>query len=125
MHGQYTTCALASQYTPLGHIICTYICMHGRYTPSEHLHVHGHLCLVNILHQSTRASPSGYLRLSKYLCGILGKKSLRELRQLYFRMKDEVFGRGRFGMAYNTDKLEEILKQEFGDIKMSDVQYPR
>jgi hypothetical protein len=28
-------------------------------------------------------------------------------------------------MAYNTNKLEEILKHEFGDMKMSDVNYPR
>ena len=55
----------------------------------------------------------------------LGKKTLRELRQLYFRLKDDVFGKGRFGMAYNTNKLEEILKHEFGDMKMSDVNYPR
>ena len=36
-----------------------------------------------------------------------------------------MFGKGRFGMAYNTNKLEEILKHEFGDMKMSDVNYPR
>ena len=56
---------------------------------------------------------------------MLGKKSLRELRQLYFRLKDEVFGSGRLGLGYDTSKLEEILKSEFGDMKMSDVQYPR
>ena len=28
-------------------------------------------------------------------------------------------------MAYNTNKLEVILKHEFGDMKMSDVNYPR
>ena len=56
---------------------------------------------------------------------MLGKKSLREIRQLYFRLKDEVFGSGRLGIGYNTKRLEEILKDEFGGMKMSDIQYPR
>ena len=53
------------------------------------------------------------------------KKSLSELRQLYFRMKDEIFGNARAGMAYNTEALEKILKDEMGEVSMNDVQYPR
>ena len=59
------------------------------------------------------------------LINMLGKKSLREIRQLFFRLKDEVFGSGRLGLGYNTKGLEEIFKNVFGDMTMSDVQYPR
>ena len=52
-------------------------------------------------------------------------KSLYELRQLYFKLKDEVFGKSRKSVAYNTEALERILKKELGDQRMSDVKYPR
>ena len=56
----------------------------------------------------------------------IAKKSLQELRQLYFKLKDQVFARDRMGFAYNTDALESILKEEFGeDMVMSDCQFPR
>ena len=57
---------------------------------------------------------------------MLAKKSLAQLRQLYFKMKDKVFGSDRLGFAYNTDALEKLLKQEFGtSMKLSDVNFPR
>ena len=42
------------------------------------------------------------------------KKSLQEIRQLYYRLKDDVFASPRFGMAYNTSALEELLVDLFG-----------
>ena len=54
-----------------------------------------------------------------------GKRSLRELRQFFFNIKDEVFGTGKHGMGYDTDKLEKIVKKEFGDMKMNDISHPR
>jgi len=56
---------------------------------------------------------------------IKADKSLNELRQLYFKLKDEVFGKSRASVAYNTEALERILKKELGDQRMSDVKYPR
>ena len=54
------------------------------------------------------------------------KKSLAEIRQMYFKLKDEVFARDRMGFAYNTDALESILKEGLGeDTLMSDCQFPR
>ena len=56
----------------------------------------------------------------------LAKKSVSELRKLYFKMKDKVFGSVRFGVAYNTEALEQILKDELGsDTKLSDVEFPK
>ncbi len=52
--------------------------------------------------------------------------SLRYLRNLYFRLKEEVFSKGRVGFCYDTNKLEELLKEEFGtEMKMSDIQHPK
>ncbi len=54
------------------------------------------------------------------------KKSLSELRQLYFKMKDKVFGTVRFGVAYNTEALEQLLKDELGSsTRLSDVEFPK
>jgi predicted acylesterase/phospholipase RssA len=49
------------------------------------------------------------------ILGLLyAKKSLREIRQLYFRLKDEVFASDRFGIACNTSALEKLLVELFG-----------
>lgn len=41
-------------------------------------------------------------------------------------MKDEVFGKSFVGVSYDTDSLEKILKEEFGEeMIMNDVTYPR
>ena len=42
------------------------------------------------------------------------KKSLWEIRQLYYRLKDDVFASPRLGMAYNTSALEKLLVELFG-----------
>ena len=56
----------------------------------------------------------------------VGKKTLKEIRQLYFRLREDVFGSGRLGMGYDTPKLEEILQHEFGTkMTMDDISYPR
>ena len=53
-------------------------------------------------------------------------KSLKEMRQLYFKMKDQVFSNDRFGFGYNTEVLEKLLIEEFGtELRMSDVTFPR
>lgn len=55
------------------------------------------------------------------------KKSIGQLRQLYFRMKDEIFGKVRHaGMSYNTVGLEKLLREQFTEhMCMDDVTYPR
>ena len=55
-----------------------------------------------------------------------GKKSLREIFQLYFMMKDRIFSKPRIGPGFNTDILEEILQEYLDpDIKMTDVTHPK
>lgn len=59
---------------------------------------------------------------------LLGNKTLAELRQFYFKLKEDVFttqGIGGLG-GYNTDELERILKEVLGTEKrMSDVKEPK
>ena len=56
----------------------------------------------------------------------VANKSLSELRQLYFKIKDRVFGSDRFGFAYNTEALEHLLKDEFGtSMRMDSVTTPK
>lgn len=53
-------------------------------------------------------------------------KSLAELRQLYFKMKDRVFGSDRFGFGYNTEALEKLLKDEFGtSMRLDSITTPK
>ena len=64
-------------------------------------------------------------RIDLTLCDLSAKKTPKELRQLMFQMKDEVFGSSRGGYANNTEALERILKEEFGNMTMEAVKYPR
>lgn len=53
-----------------------------------------------------------------------------QLRQLYFKLKDEVFGKVRVGVATGVRRFEEILKKEFStedgeELHMDHVTYPR
>ena len=41
------------------------------------------------------------------------------LRKLYFEIKDKVFGRARLGYGCDTNALEDILKREIKDDKMT------
>ena len=51
--------------------------------------------------------------------------SLEKLRQLFVRLKNDIFSSGTF-RGYNTKALEELLKQELGcELKMSDKTYPK
>ena len=50
--------------------------------------------------------------------------SLTQLRNLYFKLKEEVFSKGRVGFCYDSVRLEELLKEELGDLKMSDIAHP-
>lgn len=55
-----------------------------------------------------------------------GGKSLTQLRELYFRLKEQIFARSRMGYAYNSKALEELLKEELGtELNMCDVEYPK
>ena len=54
------------------------------------------------------------------------RMSLSQLRTLYFRLKEEVFSKGRVGFSYDTARLEELLKECLGtELRMGDVKYPR
>ena len=49
-----------------------------------------------------------------------------ELHQLYFEMKDRVFKKPSFGVMCNTEELERILKEKFGEeMKMDDRHKPK
>ena len=53
------------------------------------------------------------------------KKSLQEIRQAYFKVKNRVFAKARFGVVFSAQAMEEILKEMLGDIRMFDVQKPK
>ena len=61
----------------------------------------------------------------------LAKKSLSEMKQIYFQIKNKVFVTGSniantyMSMNSNSQNMEEILKNELGDTLMSSVQKPR
>lgn len=64
------------------------------------------------------------------MCTILilaAKKSLQELKQLFFRLKDDVFGTAKMlGYGCNTSKFADILRSYFGEeMKMTDVTEPK
>lgn len=54
------------------------------------------------------------------------KKSLKELQQLMFKLKDEVFANPRAGFAFNTKAMERMIMEEFGtDMLMCHVKKPK
>ncbi len=56
----------------------------------------------------------------------LAKKSLKELQQLFFKMKDDVFTKPRAGIAFNTKAMEKMIIDEFGyDMTMSSIKQPK
>ena len=67
------------------------------------------------------------LQNAQFLIVYTAKKSIAQLRQLYFKMKDEIFGKARLGgISFNTVGLEKILKDEFTErVCMDDESYPR
>ena len=53
-------------------------------------------------------------------------KSLHEIRQLYFKIKEEMFSSPRAGLAFNTKALEKLLQDELGtEMCMGDVKRPK
>ncbi len=55
-----------------------------------------------------------------------GKQSLKGLRQLYFKLKDRIFSKARYGYGYDSEVLDEILQEYLDpDIKMTDVSHPK
>ncbi len=56
----------------------------------------------------------------------IANKSLLNLRQLYFLMKDGIFKKNWHGFTSNSEMLENILKDYLDpNIKMSDVSHPK
>lgn len=52
--------------------------------------------------------------------------SVTEVRQLYFKMKDAVFGNPKGGVSFNTAALQDLLVETFGtDLCMDHVTSPK
>ena len=51
--------------------------------------------------------------------------SLGEVRQLYFQLREEVFAGGVLSISKRTDALEKMLKTQFKDKRLKDVEYPK
>ena len=83
-------------------------------------------CLFTFNIITNRRGNRGFL-LCDLCMTIIAKKSIGQLRQLYFRMKDEIFGKMRHGgMSYNTLGLEKLLREEFTEhMCMDDESYPK
>lgn len=61
-----------------------------------------------------------------YLVFFAGKKSLKELQQMCFKLKDEVFSKPRAGFAFNTKAMEKMILDQFGEhMTMNDVKRPK
>ena len=57
---------------------------------------------------------------------VLAGMSVTEVRQLYFKMKDAVFGNPKGGVSFNTAALQDLLFETFGnDLCMNDVTSPK
>lgn len=54
------------------------------------------------------------------------KKSLKDLQQLCFKLKEDVFAKPRAGVAFNTKAMEQMIVDEFGyDMTMSSIRRPK
>ena len=51
--------------------------------------------------------------------------SLGEVRQLYFQLREEVFAGGVLSITKRTDALENMLKTQFKNKRLKDVEYPK
>ena len=52
----------------------------------------------------------------------LANLSTQEVRQLYFEMKEKVFGKARLGYGCDTEAQEALLKRVFGESKMVELE---
>ena len=50
---------------------------------------------------------------------------LTEVKQLYFKIKNRVLAKSRFGVVYNAQEQEKIFKEVFGEMRMSQVHRPK
>ena len=57
----------------------------------------------------------------------VAKKTLQELKQLFFQLKDDVFGTAKLaGFGCDSNKFSTILKSYFGEeMKLTAVSEPR
>ena len=59
-------------------------------------------------------------------CCCIAKKSLKELQQMCFKLKEEVFSKPRAGIAFNSKAMEKMVVDEFGvKMTMNDVKRPK
>ena len=65
-----------------------------------------------------------YMSYIIYLSILVGM-SLPELRQLYFLLREEVFVGGLLSTPRRTEALERILKEQFKEKRMADVEFPK
>ena len=97
--------------------------------PSDHTHKNFHLTVEQFVgfreHQSIKRVYLCLTTLSLYLLSPTAKLPLSQVRQLYFRLKNKVFAKARFGVVYSADELEKILREVFGDMTMDQVLQPK
>lgn len=67
---------------------------------------------------------SMYISYIIYLSILVGM-SLPELRQLYFLLREEVFVGGLLSTPRRTEAFERILKEQFKEKRMTDVEFPK
>ncbi len=61
-----------------------------------------------------------------YVSIFSAKKSVEELRRICLQLKDEVFANPKFGISYNSEALEKLLKETVGTkMRMSDIKHPK
>ena len=71
-----------------------------------------------------------FMHLFDPLTSITAKKSLEDIRRLYFRLKEQVFkGNGMIAQYFgfcDSNKLEDLLIETFGtEMKMTDKTHPK
>ena len=47
------------------------------------------------------------------------------MRKFYFKAREDVFMDPRGGIKFDSNGLERMLEDMFGDIKMKDIEHPR
>lgn len=59
------------------------------------------------------------------ILNFVAKMSLREIRQLFYKMKDHVFGRRFLSITSCTKELTDVLQDTFGTMTMDEEKFPR
>ena len=55
----------------------------------------------------------------------LAKLSVSEVRKIFHKMKDPVFGKSFFSKTSSTEAYTAILQETFGSMTMDEVKFPR